>query len=182
LCSEIFIFSTRALKKDNHRKEFLRMTWNEKSTQKHILRPAKTSDADAVMECVHEAFSYYIERMGLKPGPMLMDYVHEIIEHQVSVVEIRDQIIGVLVMKIKEEGFLLDVIAVNPHFQGIGIGKLMLEFAESEAQRQGYTSIYLYTHEKMTENQALYAKIGYVEYDRRLEMGLARIYMRKVLP
>ena len=58
----------------------------------------------------------------------------------------------------------------------------MLEFAESEAQQQGYTSIYLYTHEKMTENLALYAKIGYVEYDRRLEMGLARVYMRKILP
>jgi hypothetical protein len=33
----------------------------------------------------------------------------------------------------------------------------------------------------MTENQALYAKIGYAEYDRRFEQGLARVYMRKAL-
>jgi len=33
----------------------------------------------------------------------------------------------------------------------------------------------------MTENQALYSKIGYVEYDRRIEQGLARVYMRKEL-
>ena len=170
------------LEKDKHRKEFLPVSWNNKSTPKYLLRPAKIGDADAVMECVHEAFSCYVERMGLKPGPMLMDYAHEISENQVSVVEIQGQIIGVLVMKIKIEGFLLDVIAVDPHFQGVGVGKLMLEFAESEAQQQGYTSIYLYTHEKMTENLALYAKIGYVEYDRRLEMGLARVYMRKILP
>ncbi len=34
----------------------------------------------------------------------------------------------------------------------------------------------------MTENQQLYAKNGYVEYDRRIESGLeARVYMRKPL-
>ena len=32
--------------------------------------------------------------------------------------------------------------------------------AEAEARRQGFAGIYLYTHEKMTENQALYSKIG----------------------
>ena len=57
----------------------------------------------------------------------------------------------------------------------------LIEFAEAEAQREGFQSIYLYTHEKMTENQALYAKIGYVEFDRRTEKGLARVYMRKPL-
>jgi ribosomal protein S18 acetylase RimI-like enzyme len=53
--------------------------------------------------------------------------------------------------------------------------------AESEARSAGFDSIYLYTHEKMTENQALYAKIGYVEYARRLDGGLPRVYMRKRL-
>ena len=38
---------------------------------------------------------------------------------------------------------------------------------EAEARRAGFDSIYLYTHEKMTENLALYSRIGYVEYDRR---------------
>ena len=33
----------------------------------------------------------------------------------------------------------------------------------------------------MTENQALYMKIGYVEYDRRVDDGLPRVYMRKRL-
>jgi hypothetical protein len=56
-----------------------------------------------------------------------------------------------------------------------------LKYAESEARRQGFGSIYLYTHEKMTENQTLYLKIGYVEYDRRLENGFPRVYMRKNL-
>ena len=40
--------------------------------------------------------------------------------------------------------------------QGTGLGKLLLDFAETEAHKAGFDSIYLYTHEKMTENRALY--------------------------
>lgn len=146
-----------------------------------LLRPAKLTDAPAVKACVDRAFEHYIERIGRKPAPMLMDYEHEIREHQVHVVEDGGHIIGALVLCIKEDGFLLDVIAVLPEYHKKGVGRLMLEFAEEEARRQGYKSIYLYTHIKMTENQALYAKIGYVEYDRRFEVGLERVYMRKTL-
>ena len=146
---------------------------------KFPLRNATEQDAAAVTACAHHAFEHYVERIGREPGPMLMDYAREIREHQVFVVEDNERVIGALVLCVKDEGFLLDVIAVEPHWQGRGVGRLLLEFAEAEAQRQGYHSIYLYTHEKMTENQALYSKIGYVEYDRRFESGLARVYMRK---
>ena len=33
----------------------------------------------------------------------------------------------------------------------------------------------------MTENVALYARIGYMEVDRRTERGFPRVYMRKRL-
>ena len=33
----------------------------------------------------------------------------------------------------------------------------------------------------MTENLALYRRIGYVEYARRVEFGLPRVYLRKPL-
>jgi GNAT superfamily N-acetyltransferase len=75
----------------------------------------------------------------------------------------------------------LDVIAVDPIYQKKGVGKLLLTFAEDEARRQGFASIYLYTHIKMIENQELYSKIGYLEYDRRKEHGLERVFMRKLL-
>jgi len=49
------------------------------------------------------------------------------------------------------------------------------------ARQAGYESIYLYTNEKMAENIALYAKVGYVEYERREEEGFRRVFMRKPL-
>jgi hypothetical protein len=59
-------------------------------------------------------------------------------------------------------------------------GPMLEDYAEVIRQ-QGFAAIYLYTHEKMTENQVLYTKIGYVEYDRRVEKGYSRVYMRKRL-
>jgi hypothetical protein len=37
------------------------------------------------------------------------------------------------------------------------------------------------THEAMTENQAIYARLGYVEIERQSEDGYRRIYMEKPL-
>jgi hypothetical protein len=65
------------------------MTLGESELQKDkfTLRRAVEADAIAVTACVHNAFGHYVERIGRKPGPMLMDYEKEIREHQVWVVE-----------------------------------------------------------------------------------------------
>jgi N-acetylglutamate synthase-like GNAT family acetyltransferase len=143
------------------------------------LRPARSADVDGIAACVEAAYSPYIERIGRKPGPMLEDYSKVIEERQVTVAESSGIIAGVLVLALTAEGLLLDNVAVLPSHRGIG--KALLQYAESEARRQGFVSLYLYTHEKMTENRARYSKIGYLEYDRRVEYGFPRIYMRKSL-
>jgi len=112
---------------------------------------------------------------------MREDYAEIIRSRQVFVVEEDSGIIGVLVLARTDEGFQLNNVAVHPAYWGKGIGRGLLEKAELEARHQCFDSIYLYTHETMTENHQLYAKIGYIEYDRRNEFGLARVYMRKLL-
>ena len=74
--------------------------------------------------------------------------------------------------------FLLTAIAVS--FLLLA-GRALLEFAEREAVRRGFASVHLCTNSRMTENQLLYPKIGYVEYDRRTEAGYDRVYYRKTL-
>ena len=145
------------------------------------IRRATAADADAVRDCVHAAYRHYVERIGSKPGPMLDDYEEVIRERPVHVAESAGKIVGVLVLDVTDEGFLLENVAVDPAVKGTGVGKRLLQLAEAEARRQGHSSIYLYTHEKMTENQAHYAKIGYAEYARRIENGRRRVYMRKPL-
>jgi release factor glutamine methyltransferase len=64
---------------------------------------------------------------------------------------------------------------------GRGLGGELVARAEAEAVKAGYNSIYLYTHELMTENRARYRRLGYVEYERRIEDGLSRVFLRKNL-
>jgi N-acetylglutamate synthase-like GNAT family acetyltransferase len=148
----------------------------------YSIRSANASDAVKIAACVDSAYRHYIERIGMPPRPMLDDYTAVIRERQVTIAEMDADVVGVLVLCVTEEGFLLDNVAVKPSHQGTGIGRALLEYAEAEAQRQGFRSLYLYTHERMTENRSLYAKIGYIEYDRRVDKGFSRVYMREQLP
>jgi GNAT superfamily N-acetyltransferase len=146
-----------------------------------VVRPATPGDAPAVAACVEAAYRHYVERNGKFPAPMLDDYAQVIGEHDVTVATCGGGIAGILVVREAEEGFLLDNLAVRPDCQGAGVGRRLLQLAEDKARAAGYDSIYLYTQEIMVENQELYVRIGYVEYARRHEVGLDRIYLRKRL-
>ena len=145
------------------------------------IRPANRNDIPGITKCVCAAYLQYIERVGKQPAPMLHDYSEVIKSSQVHVAEAQSGIVGVLELLVTDEGFLLDSIAVDPAAQGAGVGRRLLQFAEAEAVRQGFSSIYLMTNEKMVENQGLYSRIGYVQYDRRTVEGYSRVIMRKTL-
>ena len=145
------------------------------------LRPATGSDAAGVAALVDAAYGHYVERIGMRPGPMTDDYAAVIRDRQVTVAEHDGAIVGVVVLAVTNEGFLIDNVAVHPSRRGTGLGRALLRFAEAEAKRAGFDAIHLYTHEKMTENLALYSRIGYVEYDRRSQGGFSLVYMRKQL-
>jgi GNAT superfamily N-acetyltransferase len=145
------------------------------------LRRAHAGDASAVADCVNTAYSHWVPKIGQKPWPMLQDYASIIETEQVVVAEIDGEIAGILVLCETPAGFLIDNVAVLPKHKGHGVGKALLVHAEVEAAARGHASLYLYTNEKMSENIALYLKIGYVEYDRRQEEGFRRVYLRKAL-
>jgi len=145
------------------------------------VRAAKEGDAPAAAACVNAAFEHYVERIGKPPAPMLNDYAVLAAEGKVWVAELEEQVVGVLVQYETESGFYIDTVAASPHVQGTGVGRALLEFAEGEACRRSFKSIYLCTNSKMTENQLFYPKIGYVEYDRRAQSGYERVFYRKQL-
>ena len=146
-----------------------------------FLRAATQADVPLVMACVSAAFECYIERIGKPPASMLENYASVIEQQDVTVAVCGASVVGVLVLGDTHEGLRLITVAVHPKFQKQGVGRVLLRLAEAEAARRGHDSICLATNEKMIENQALYSRIGYVEYDRRIEDGYSRIFMRKRL-
>ena len=127
------------------------------------------------------AYQHYVERLGGPPRPMTDDYADVVRRHSVTVAERDGEVVGLVVLAVDDEGFYVDNVAVDPSHRGTGVGKALLEHAEGAARRGGYDSIYLYTHELMAENLALYSRAGYVEYDRRLHGNACLVYLRKRL-
>jgi ribosomal protein S18 acetylase RimI-like enzyme len=145
------------------------------------LRAATAADAPRLTELVRAAYGHYVERMDQPPGPMTEDYAALVRGGLVTVAERGGAIVGLVVLDTGDEGFTVENVAVEPAHQGTGVGRALLEHAEAEASRRGSDSVALYTHETMTENLALYRRIGYVEYDRR-PVGVGHlVYLRKPL-
>jgi GNAT superfamily N-acetyltransferase len=147
-----------------------------------MIRLAGPQDRGTVEVIVHEAYSVYIERIGRPPGPMLDDYTALIDGRAVNVLEAPDgEIAAIIVLLPKADHLLLDNIAVRRDRQGQGLGRLLIAFAESEAHRLGFSELRLYTHQKMTENIALYTRLGFVETGRGQGAGYDRVFMTKRL-
>lgn len=147
-----------------------------------MIRPAQAKDVDDIRQLVNDAYRHYVARLGKPPGPMLDDYVRRVAEAQVWVFEDEGALTGVLVLEDAKNGaLLLDNIAVDPTARGKGQGRALIEFAEAEARRRGSSQVQLYTHVLMTENLALYGRLGFHETGPITEKGYERVYMAKQL-
>jgi ribosomal protein S18 acetylase RimI-like enzyme len=130
---------------------------------------------------VQAAYGHYVQRIGAPPRPLTDDYADVVRDFDVTVAERGGEVAGLIVLAQTEEGLVIDNVAVAPDHQGTGVGRALLERAEAKARRAGFGSIRLYTHETMTENLDLYARIGYVEYERRDVGAGSLVFMRKPL-
>lgn len=146
------------------------------------IRPAHPSDAEAIRQLVLNSYGHYVARLGKPPGPMLDDYARRVADGQVWILEDDGALLGALVLEDLQGGaLLLDNVAVDPSAQGKGYGRVLIAFAEEEARRRGHREVRLYTHALMTENQALYGRLGFQETGRVSEKGFDRVYMAKLL-
>ena len=143
------------------------------------IRPADAGDLASVERIVRDAYTTDIARIGKPPGPMLDDYAVLIRAHQVWVAG--EPVAGLIVLIPEADHLLLDNIAVDPSAQGTGLGRILMDFADTEARRRGYSELRLYTHEMMTENIALYSRIGWTETGRAEQNGFARVFFRKAV-
>jgi ribosomal protein S18 acetylase RimI-like enzyme len=145
------------------------------------LRAAEAADAPVLAELVRAAYGHYVDRIGRPPRPMTDDYDVVVRARRVTVAERAGEIVGLIVLEVDAERVMIDNVAVAPAHRGTGVGRALLEHAEASARTAGHQAIYLYTHERMTENLNLYSRVGYVEYGRRQHGAALVVHMRKQL-
>ena len=143
------------------------------------LRRATVDDLPAIRAVIDAAYARYLTRMDKPPAPMLRDYGPSVEAGTTWVTG--SPITAVLTLYPRDDHLYVENIAVDPSAQGRGLGRALMAFAEQEAARRGLRRMALVTHEVMTENQAIYARLGYLETGRRSEDGYRRIYMEKPL-
>ena len=146
------------------------------------IRRGEAGDQAAIEAIVERGYGIYVERIGLRPGPMDADYAEQLRRGIVHVIEEEDgAVVGLIVLVEADGRLLIENVAVDPDRQGEGVGRRLLAFAEETARAAGIGTVALYTHEKMTENLALYVRLGYEEDERRVMSGFSRVFMSKQL-
>lgn len=143
------------------------------------IRRATADDLPAIRAVIDAAYARYLTRMDKPPAPMVRDYRPSVEAGTTWVTG--SPITAVLTLYPRDDHLYVENIAVDPSAQGRGLGRALMEFAEQEAASRGLNRMALVTHEAMTENQAIYARLGYVEVERRSEDGYRRIYLEKPL-
>jgi len=147
-----------------------------------MIRKARNSDLQAVRQCAWEAYSIYVGRIGREPAPMVADF--EVLEktgHLYVEQSETGRIAGYVVFYRRDDHMHLENVAVDPVFQGRGIGRRLIEFVENSAVDQGLDRVELYTNMMMYENLELYPRLGYLRFARRMEDGFDRVFFRKTL-
>jgi ribosomal protein S18 acetylase RimI-like enzyme len=145
------------------------------------IRSAVPSEAQDIHELTQRAYAHYVERIGRRPGPMDEDYAEKVAQNLVSVADEADAIVGLIVLIREPEHLLVENVAVTPERQGEGIGRALLAFAEDMARGAGTPTLRLYTHAAMTENLALYLRLGYEQTGRHTDNGFKRVFFVKHL-
>jgi ribosomal protein S18 acetylase RimI-like enzyme len=145
------------------------------------LRRATDDDVPALAAIAEAAYALYVPRIGRPPPPMVADYAAAVRDAETWVLDDAGRVAGYLVLVYHDDHVLLENVAVAPEDQGRGLGGRLLKYAEARAIAKGLDEIRLYTNEAMTENQALYERIGYEETHRGGDGWVRRVFYRKRL-
>lgn len=137
-------------------------------------------DATAVREIEafqQAAYAKNREVLGVEPMPLQWDY--DTIFHETEVWGVRDkeQLVGVLILRPRDNDLYLESVATLPEVQGGGYGNAMLSAAEFRALDWGYRTIRLMTGELLTRNVDWYKRKGFhvEELERRADRSIVHM-------
>src|SRR2546429_459790 len=120
------------------------------------IRQAQAADHRAVVACVRAAHSKYLICMDRGTTPLHSAYEALIAQGVVYVLATEEGVRGVLVTMPREGSMFVENVAVDPRFQGQGLGQVLMAFVEQQARKEQVHEIRLYTNEVMTENLRFY--------------------------
>ena len=153
-----------------------------------VLRAATAADAVAIAATIAASFEQY--RGKLVPESGAFRETAETIATELAtnsgaiVAERNGRMVGCVMLKLEEGDLYFGRLAVLPSARGLGIARRLIEAVEDEASRRALAGVRLGVRVVLTENQRLFASLGYVEISREAHEGFdhpTSINMRKAL-
>jgi ribosomal protein S18 acetylase RimI-like enzyme len=153
-----------------------------------VVRAAIVSDAKDVAATIAAAFEQY--RGKLKPESGAFRETAKGIAAELRkgasaiVAERNGKVVGCVMTKALEGDLYFGRLAVLPEARGLGVARRLVEAVEADARRRGMPGVRLGVRVVLTDNQTLFASLGYVEISRESHPGFdypTSINMRKAL-
>ena len=140
------------------------------------IRAVQAGDAAAVADLVRRAFSAQ-PRPTNPPSSALKETAATIIEHLTrgggAVLESGGVIAGLVLWNEDEGAFYISRLSVHPERRGQGMARALMEEAEREARRQGFSRMTLGVRLELEENRRFFRSCGFVDASWRSHEGFS---------
>ncbi len=142
------------------------------------LRRATPDDVGAIKALVHAAYAKWVPVIGRAPAPMIADYGRAVRDHRVDLLFADEELVALIELVVEADGLLIENVAVRPDRAGQGHGRALLGHAVDVARSLGRARLRLYTNRLMTQNIALYRRLGYaIDREETTADGRAIVHM-----
>ncbi len=126
------------------------------------IRLARADDLAHVAALTAAAYALH-EGLDRPPLPVSEDYAPRIARGEVWLAGAE----GLIVLETQPDHLLIFSVAVLPRAHGMGLGRMLMHFAEARGRELGRDEIRLYTNGRWLRNIAFYERLGYLQTARR---------------
>lgn len=136
------------------------------------IRRTRVEDAKDLGIVFESAFADY-RAAGLAIPSVADGLAEDVLERDVWIAERSSELLGGVILSVKETLAHLVLVAVLPSSKGLGVGRTLIDTAIDYAKSQGVTEVRLGTHSKLTDNVSLYQYLGWTiveESDDKIAM------------
>ena len=153
-----------------------------------VLRAATASDAAAIAATIAQSFEQYRGKLVPESGAFretAAAIAAELAKGAGAIVAERNGAMqGCVMTKIEDGDLYFGRLSVLPAARGTGLARRLIAAVEADARARGLPAVRLGVRVVLTDNQKLFASMGYVEYSREAHPGFSyptSINMRKPL-
>jgi ribosomal protein S18 acetylase RimI-like enzyme len=153
-----------------------------------ILRAATAADASVLVATIARSFAQYSGRLAPESGAFqeTADSIAAELNKGAGafIAERNGETLGCVMTKPMEGDLYFGRLSVLPAARGLGVAKRLIEAVEADARARGMPGVRLGVRVVLTDNQRLFASMGYLETDREAHPGFdypTSINMRKPL-